>query len=98
MTDSTIRCLCPHCSTKYRLPAEFQGRTAKCKKCGQGFQVPQERSLEDSVLDWLSEPEAEDQEVEKPRVISMPKDSISAADSDASKRAKGPIRLKAKSE
>ncbi len=87
----TIKCTCNHCGAKYRLPIEAQGRFARCKKCGEKFQVPQEENLEDTVLSWLNEGEAEE-ETAQPRVISMPK---RAADSDAVNKARGPIRLKA---
>ena len=94
-----IKCNCSNCGAKYRLPAEYQGRRARCKKCGEKFEVPRTKTLEDSVLDWLSEAEEKDRKeqetVSRPRVISIPKDS--AADPDAetgSARRKGPIRLK----
>jgi len=73
---------------------EFQGRTARCKKCNEKFEVPaQEKNLEDSVLDWLSE-DADEETVDKPRVISMPKDSGTPDAAAAAAKAKGPIRLK----
>jgi PHP family Zn ribbon phosphoesterase len=88
-----IRAVCSHCGAKYRLPVEAAGRTARCKKCGGKFEVPREKNLEDSVLDWLSEGEAEEEVVEKPRVINIPKDE--AADPQAVARARGGvIRLK----
>jgi predicted Zn finger-like uncharacterized protein len=34
----TVRC--PACQTQYRVNDELAGRKAKCKKCGQGFQIP----------------------------------------------------------
>ena len=91
-----IKCRCGNCGAKYRLPVEFQGRKARCKKCGEKFGVPKKKkTLEDSVLDWLSEAEeAEREEVAaQPRVISLPK---GATDSDAAGGAKrkGPIRIK----
>jgi DNA-directed RNA polymerase subunit RPC12/RpoP len=89
--SDTIKCTCANCGAKYRLPLESAGRTARCKKCGEKFQIPAERSVEDSVLDWLSEA-AEEEAVEQPRVINMPKSS--AADADALKKSRGPIRLK----
>lgn len=86
-----IKCSCDKCGAKYRLPAEFAGRTARCKKCGEKFEVPRERSLEDSVLDWLAEPDSSDGEaVEQPRVISIPK----STSTDANAKSKGPIRMK----
>jgi PHP family Zn ribbon phosphoesterase len=90
-----IKCNCPKCGAKYRLPVEFQGRRARCKKCGDKFEVPRTKTLEDSVLDWLSEAEAEEekeQAVARPRVISIPKESAANPDSQAKRR--GPIRLK----
>jgi len=92
-----IKCNCPNCGAKYRLPTEFQGRRARCKKCGEKFAVPKKgKTLEDSVLDWLSEAEGQDNEetVARPRVISIPKDAGGA--SEGGKR-KGPIRLKSSS-
>lgn len=86
-----IKCACGKCGAKYRLPAEFAGRTARCKKCSEKFEVPRERSLEDSVLDWLAETDPSDADaLEQPRVISIPK----AASGDANAKSKGPIRLK----
>jgi PHP family Zn ribbon phosphoesterase len=93
---STIKYACPQCKAKYRLPAEAQGRTAKCKKCGNKFRVPQQDSLEESILDWLSEPDADEETVAQPRIINMP--AQATADADAVKRTKGPIRKKAAAE
>lgn len=88
----TIKCACSHCGAKYRLPVEAQGRTARCKRCGDKFEVPrQESSLEDTILSWLTPPDEDEAEVAQPRVISMPRE---LADPDATKRASGPIRLK----
>lgn len=94
---SDIKCNCTTCGAKYRLPAEYQGRSARCKKCGNKFQVPeQEKTLEDSVLDWLKEPEgAEEEVVEQPRVINMPKKTDVDSSDPGVKR--GPIRLKSNS-
>jgi len=93
-----IKCNCSNCGAKYRLPVEFQGRRARCKKCGEKFEVPKTKTLEDSVLDWLSEAEEQDEREEavaKPRVISIPKDSAPNPNSDGSSaRRKGPIRMK----
>ncbi len=88
----TIKCTCGHCGAKYRLPVEAQGRTARCKKCGDKFAVPREESLEDSILNWLTEPDPEDESLGPPKVISMP--AQAAGDSDLTKRARGPIRMK----
>jgi DNA-directed RNA polymerase subunit RPC12/RpoP len=92
----TIKCSCSHCGAKYRLPAEAQGRTARCKRCGEKFAVPREQSLEDSILTWLSAPEEAEEAAPPPRIISMP-----GADADnsndgtvAGKRVRGTIRLK----
>jgi hypothetical protein len=88
---SDIKCLCSHCNAKYRLPAEFAGRTARCKKCGEKFDVPKgEKSLEDSVLDWLSDADETEEVIEQPRVINIPKDAAAAEGS----RKKGVIRMK----
>jgi hypothetical protein len=86
----TVKCACSHCGAKYRLPIEAQGRTARCKRCGEKFDVPREESLEDTILSWLA-PEDEDVEIAPPRVISMPRDPV---DPDLAKRKKGPIRIK----
>lgn len=66
-----IKVICGECGAKYRLPIEFQGRSGKCKKCGAHFKVPVEKSLEDSVLDWLSDPadEAGDEDTVQPRIV-----------------------------
>lgn len=92
MSD-TIKCNCPHCGAKYRLPLESQGKFARCKQCGEKFQVQRPGSaLEDSVLAWLSEPEGEEEAVAQPRVISMPHEH--QADPELTKKAKGVIRMK----
>jgi hypothetical protein len=94
-----IKCNCGNCGAKYRLPVEFQGRRARCKKCGEKFEVPKTKTLEDSVLDWLSEAEEkerqEEEAVSRPRVISIPKESTpeGGAESGGARR-KGPIRMK----
>ena len=90
MSD-TIKHDCPQCGAKYRLPVEAQGRTAKCKKCGNKFRVPQRETIEDSIIDWLSEADPEEETVAQPRVINMP--AQAASDSSAHK-ARGPIRMK----
>jgi hypothetical protein len=91
--SDTIKCLCQHCGAKYRLPLESQGRKARCKKCGEVFEVPKARSgdLEDSILDWLNEPDPDEETVAMPRVINMPKE---AADPDGGQRARGIVRRK----
>lgn len=89
MSDG-IRASCSHCGAKYRLPAEAAGRSARCKKCGEKFEIPRAKTLEDSVLDWLGEPETDEEVAERPRVISMPKE-----DADDSRLAnRGVIRFK----
>jgi hypothetical protein len=71
---------------------EAQGRTARCKRCGNKFPVPRRESLEDTILTWLTAPEDDEEEaVAPPRVISMPKEPVS---DDATKRARGLIRRK----
>lgn len=73
--NDMVKCSCSTCGAKYRLPIEYQGRTARCKKCGNKFQVPEaELSLEDSVLTWLTSPAEDDVDEavpEKPRIINM---------------------------
>lgn len=95
MSDETIKAVCPKCQAKYRLPAEAQGRVARCKRCGDKFEVPRKLSLEDSVLTWLTGPIEEEEEVaeapSQPKVISMPQQ---AADSDGSGIRRGLIRMK----
>ena len=86
----TLKCACPKCGAKYRLPIEAQGRTARCKRCGDKFQVPRVQSLEDTILSWLMEPE-EEEAPPPPKVITMPKEEV---DPEAAKRLRGPIRLK----
>jgi len=75
---------------------EAQGRTARCKRCGDKFQIPRQQSLEDSILAWLTEPDEEESEAAapaQPRIISMP-----AADpneeSVAGRKLRGTIRIK----
>ncbi len=87
-----IKCTCGKCGARYRLPVEFQGRKARCKKCGEKFEVPRVKSIEDSVLDWLSEAE-EEEAIAEPKVISIPKEQKPADDGDKPKR-QGIIRLK----
>ncbi len=96
MTDDTIRCECSKCGAKYRLPVEAAGRTARCKRCGETFSVPKaDKSLEDSVLDWLMDADPTEADVDTPRVINMP---TSANDSEAGKRQqRGVIRMKSSS-
>jgi DNA-directed RNA polymerase subunit RPC12/RpoP len=95
--SETIKCACSKCGAKYRLPVEAQGRTARCKRCGEKFVIPRAQSLEDSILTWLSMPEEDEleQSVPAPRVISMPAkpEQADPAAAEAAKR-RGPIRLK----
>ncbi len=74
MAEEFIRAVCSHCQAKYKLPVEAQGRVARCKRCGEKFEVPRKLSLEDSVLTWLTGPVEEDEveAPEQPKVISMP--------------------------
>lgn len=94
---SDIKCVCEACGAKYRLPAEFAGRSARCKKCGEKFKVPAEKTIEDSVLDWLSDEAAEEEVVDQPRVINMPK-STTGDSSDASRKKSNVIRIKSGSQ
>jgi DNA-directed RNA polymerase subunit RPC12/RpoP len=92
----TVKCACSHCGAKYRLPVEAQGRTARCKRCGEKFDVPREQSLEDSILTWLTAPEEDEVEQAapaQPRVISMPASDPNEK-SVAGKRIRGTIRMK----
>ncbi len=77
---------------------EFQGRKARCKKCGRKFEVPRVKSLEDSVLDWLNEAdesEAQQEEaVAPPRIVNIPKKAAESDDPEAQARRQGPIRMK----
>ncbi len=94
--SETIKCTCPSCGAKYRLPVEAQGRRARCKRCGEKFDVPRRQSLEDSIITWLSAPadeEAEQAVPAPPRVINMPAAGSTEA-SDAVKKMRGPIRMK----
>ena len=88
----TIKCLCSNCGAKYRLPVEAQGRRARCKKCGESFEVPRGQSLEDSILTWLDESDAQEEPVAQPRVISMPQQA--QASEAVARKSRGPIRLK----
>ncbi len=94
MSD-TIKCVCDHCGAKYRLPIDTQGRKAKCKRCGERFEVPkaESQSLEDSIMLWLSG-EDDEEVVTQPRVINMPTDQRIEENSDAGRRLQGPIRMK----
>lgn len=85
-----IKCACANCGAKYRLPLESQGRTARCKQCGEKFAIPKAASsLEDSILSWLDEPEEAEEVQSGPRVVSMPKEPV---DAETLKRLQGPIR------
>lgn len=85
-----IKCACPNCRAKYRLPIEAQGRAARCKMCGEKFKVATQQNLEDSIIDWLADSDQQE-DVAKPRVINMPK---SDADSGSGVRRRGLIRMK----
>lgn len=94
--SETIKCTCPSCGAKYRLPVEAQGRRARCKRCGEKFDVPRQENLEDSILTWLSAPteeEAEEAVPAPPRVINMPAANPAEA-SDTARKMRGPIRMK----
>ncbi len=97
----TIKCNCSHCGAKYRLPIEAQGRTARCKRCGEKFGVPRLESLEDSILTWLSSPdddEADETAPAQPRVISMQAGEQPAETADpANRKPRSTIRLKSNS-
>jgi len=87
-----VKCSCPACGVNYKLPLEFQGRTARCKKCGVKFEVPKDRSVEDSVLDWLSDGTAEEADtVTQPKIVTMPKEDGSTG---GKPKSGGIIRMK----
>ncbi len=91
----TIKCSCSSCGAKYRLPAEAQGRTARCKRCGEKFTVPQVEgtSLEDTVMSWLVVEDDGDDAPPAPKVINLP-DAENEEGAEAARRMRGPIRLK----
>ena len=92
----TIKCTCSHCGAKYRLPIEAQGRTARCKRCGDKFDVPRQQSLEDSILTWLTSPEEEEKAEaapSQPKIISMPATDPNEK-SVAGRKFRGTIRMK----
>ena len=94
--SETIKCNCPGCGAKYRLPVEAQGRTARCKRCGGKFEVPRQQSLEDSILTWLAAPDEEEREETapaQPRVINMPAGNPHET-ADTLRKMRGPIRMK----
>ncbi len=90
----TIKCVCSHCGTKYRLPVEAQGRAARCKRCGEKFEVPRLQSLEDSILTWLNTPDDDEEAPAQPRIISMPTGENPNEGTVAGRRLRGTIRLK----
>ncbi len=94
MADA-IKCDCPECGAKYRLPLEAGGRSVRCKKCDQKFRVPEpETRLEDSVMSWLADVDgdADEADTNGPRVIRMKDDKPSAEDSStAIDRLRGPL-------
>lgn len=66
---SILKAVCPQCRTKYRLPAEAAGRSARCKVCQVKFRVPKPASLDDSVVMWLDDNAEDEPVVSQPRVI-----------------------------
>lgn len=97
MSDAdTIKCTCSHCGAKYRLPLEAQGRSARCKRCGERFEVPRQQSLEDSIMSWLANPEAEEEDAPaRPRVIRMEGQAGEAGEAEGTghNRRRGTIRM-----
>jgi hypothetical protein len=72
---------------------EAQGRTARCKRCGEKFAVPRSDNLEDTVLAWLAPEEDDLDQVAPPRVISMPHEERDDS-SGTVRRVRGPIRMR----
>lgn len=68
---------------------EAQGRSARCKRCGEKFEVPKADSLEDSIMAWLAEPDDAEEALDRPRVVNLPSDS-----EGGHRRNNSPIRLK----
>lgn len=57
---------CPSCRTKYTVGAVAAGKKAKCTKCGSRFRIPRPTlSLEDQILEWLSEPDEDRDRTER---------------------------------
>ena len=92
MADA-IKCDCPECGAKYRLPLEAGGRSVRCKRCDQKFRVPEpETRLEDSVMSWLSDADLDEADSTGPRVIRMQDQKPNADDSSAAiDRLRGPL-------
>lgn len=84
MADS-VKCACPHCGAKYRLPVETAGRSVRCKQCDTKFKVPQaDRTMDDTVMSWLAdETSPEEPTTTLPRVIQMPPEQQANGDSSS---------------
>ena len=54
-----ITAICKFCGREYRLKKSAAGRRARCKSCGEVFQVPwPSQELDDTVAQWLLEDQA----------------------------------------
>ena len=54
-----ITAICKFCGREYRLKKSAAGRRARCKNCGEVFQVPlPSHELDDTVAQWLLEDQA----------------------------------------
>jgi PHP family Zn ribbon phosphoesterase len=91
LVSETVKCACEKCGAKYRLPIEYQGRSARCKKCGEKFKIPAEKSVEDSVLDWLTEAADAEEAVDQPRIRSVADSAGPGVASGSSSNANKPI-------
>ena len=51
--------ICKFCGKRYRLQRSAAGKRARCKDCGEVFQVPYPaRELDDTIAQWLLEDQA----------------------------------------
>lgn len=54
-----ILAICKFCGRRYRLQRSAAGKRARCKDCGEVFQVPcPARELDDTIAQWLLEDQA----------------------------------------
>jgi hypothetical protein len=67
MGAQLVKCRCPKCKAKYRLPASAVGHRARCRSCRTVFRVPEPAvriPTEDDILEWLNEAGEKDEAAE----------------------------------
>jgi predicted Zn finger-like uncharacterized protein len=60
---------CGNCRARYRAPADQIGKVARCPRCRHRFVLSPKRTLDDTVLDWLLDDRARDEDDQEDGIV-----------------------------